>query len=100
MRSAEAGAAAPAARPPWPGFLDRFAPAYEAEMDAFLRVVARRARPIPATGREALRALLIAEACEVSRRERRPVHGRRGRAAAARAWPGAGGGRREPGRGE
>ncbi|NUS16126.1 MAG: Gfo/Idh/MocA family oxidoreductase, partial [Streptomyces sp.] len=57
---------------PWSGFLDRFGAAYRAEMDAFLRV-ARGAEPNPCEGREALRALLVAEACEVSRRERRPV---------------------------
>lgn len=58
--------------PRWPGFLERFAPAYRAEIDAFLRVV-RGDLPNPCEGPEALRALLVAEACEVSRRERRPV---------------------------
>ncbi|MFD9424800.1 MULTISPECIES: Gfo/Idh/MocA family oxidoreductase [unclassified Streptomyces] len=63
----------PAAPPkPWPGFLERFAPAYEAELDAFLKV-ARGELANPCDGREALHALRIAEACEVSRRERRPV---------------------------
>ncbi|MFJ4961545.1 Inositol 2-dehydrogenase [Streptomyces sp. ADI96-02] len=57
---------------PWPGFLERFAPAYEAELDAYLRVV-RGELANPCDGREALSALRIAEACEVSRRERRPV---------------------------
>ncbi|MFJ9639076.1 Gfo/Idh/MocA family oxidoreductase [Streptomyces sp. NPDC101178] len=57
---------------PWPGFLERFAPAYEAELDAFLRV-ARDELANPCDGREALHALRIAEACEISRRERRPV---------------------------
>ncbi len=57
---------------PWPGFLERFAPAYEAELDAFLRV-ARGELTNPCDGREALHALRIAEACEISRRERRPV---------------------------
>jgi len=56
----------------WPGFLERFAPAYRAELGAFLRVV-RGELPNPCEGREALRALLVAEACELSRRERRPV---------------------------
>lgn len=64
------GSGAPAK--PWPGFLERFAPAYEAELDAFLRV-ARGESANPCDGREALHALRIAEACEVSRRERRPV---------------------------
>ncbi|MFE4370403.1 Gfo/Idh/MocA family oxidoreductase [Streptomyces sp. NPDC056835] len=57
---------------PWPGFLERFAPAYEAELDAFLQVVTGELDN-PCDGREALHALRIAEACERSRRERRPV---------------------------
>ncbi|MEV7425262.1 Gfo/Idh/MocA family oxidoreductase [Streptomyces sp. NPDC091212] len=57
---------------PWPGFLERFAPAYEAELDAFLQVVTGTLEN-PCDGREALHALRIAEACELSRRERRPV---------------------------
>lgn len=65
--AAEAGRAAA-----WTGFLERFGSAYRAEMDVFLRV-ARGAAPNPCEGRDALRALLVAEACEVSRRERRPV---------------------------
>ncbi|GGT97033.1 MULTISPECIES: Gfo/Idh/MocA family oxidoreductase [Streptomyces] len=62
----------PAPVKPWPGFLERFAPAYEAELDAFVHLV-RGERPNPCDGREALEALRIAEACERSRRERRPV---------------------------
>ncbi|MER5495195.1 Gfo/Idh/MocA family protein [Streptomyces sp. NPDC002454] len=62
----------PAADKPWTGFLERFAPAYEAELAAFVDVV-RGERPNPCDGYEALAALRIAEACEVSRRERRPV---------------------------
>ncbi|MCP9990059.1 Gfo/Idh/MocA family oxidoreductase [Streptomyces albogriseolus] len=62
----------PAADKPWTGFLERFGPAYEAELNAFVEVV-RGERPNPCDGREALRALVIAEACERSRRERRPV---------------------------
>lgn len=57
---------------PWPGFLERFAPAYEAELAAFVEVV-RGERANPCDGREALHALRIAEACELSRAERRPV---------------------------
>ncbi|GAA3216707.1 Gfo/Idh/MocA family oxidoreductase [Microbacterium terregens] len=53
-------------------FLERFGAAYEAELIAFVEVV-RGERANPCDGREALRALLIAEACEKSRRERRPV---------------------------
>ncbi|GGV71807.1 Gfo/Idh/MocA family protein [Streptomyces griseoloalbus] len=62
----------PAADRPWTGFLERFAAAYEAELIAFVEVV-RGERANPCDGREALQALLIAEACELSRRERRPV---------------------------
>ncbi|GHA01452.1 dehydrogenase [Streptomyces spiroverticillatus] len=62
----------PAPAKPWSGFLERFAPAYEAELDAFLDVV-RGLRPNPCDGREALEALRVAEACEVSRREGRAV---------------------------
>ncbi|MFE4056073.1 Gfo/Idh/MocA family oxidoreductase [Streptomyces sp. NPDC059096] len=57
---------------PWPGFLERFAPAYEAELDAFVKVVGGE-RENPCDGREALHALRIAEACELSRSEHRPV---------------------------
>ncbi|WP_333768603.1 Gfo/Idh/MocA family protein [Streptomyces sp. IBSBF 2435] len=71
LASVEPGAASPA-RAPWSGFLDRFGSAYRAELDTFLRV-ARGTEANPCEGRDALRALLVAEACEVSRRERRPV---------------------------
>ncbi|MFD7443333.1 Gfo/Idh/MocA family oxidoreductase [Streptomyces sp. NPDC059909] len=57
---------------PWPGFLERFAPAYEAELDAFIQVAAGELAN-PCDGREALEALRVAEACELSRRERRLV---------------------------
>lgn len=62
----------PAADKPWGGFLERFAPAYEAELAAFVEVV-RGERANPCDGREALQALRIAAACDTSRRERRPV---------------------------
>lgn len=62
----------PAADKPWTGFLERFGPAYEAELCAFVEVV-RGERANPCDGREALQALRVAEACELSRRERRPV---------------------------
>ncbi|MFG2126208.1 Gfo/Idh/MocA family oxidoreductase [Streptomyces sp. NPDC048751] len=62
----------PAADKPWGGFLERFAPAYEAELAAFVEVV-RGERANPCDGREALQALRIADACDTSRRERRPV---------------------------
>ncbi|MCH0542826.1 Gfo/Idh/MocA family oxidoreductase [Streptomyces sp. MUM 203J] len=62
----------PPATDPWPGFLERFAPAYRAELDAFVRYV-QGDRGNPCDGHEALAALRVAEACEVSRREHRPV---------------------------
>jgi myo-inositol 2-dehydrogenase/D-chiro-inositol 1-dehydrogenase len=73
LTSAEPGdAARPGGTAPWPGFLERFGAAYRAEVGAFLRV-ARGEAANPCEGRDALRALLVAEACEISRRERRPV---------------------------
>lgn len=62
----------PPATKPWAGFLERFAPAYEAELAAFVRLV-RGEGPNPCDGVEALAALRVAEACERSRRERRRV---------------------------
>ncbi|MFD8802555.1 Gfo/Idh/MocA family protein [Streptomyces atroolivaceus] len=62
----------PAPAKPWLGFLERFAPAYEAELDVFIGVV-RGELVNPCDGREALHALRIAEACELSRALRRPV---------------------------
>ncbi|MFG3660815.1 Gfo/Idh/MocA family oxidoreductase [Streptomyces sp. NPDC047706] len=62
----------PAASKPWTTFLERFGPAYEAELNAFVEVV-RGERANPCDGREALQALRIAEACALSRREHRPV---------------------------
>jgi myo-inositol 2-dehydrogenase / D-chiro-inositol 1-dehydrogenase len=54
------------------GFGDRFQAAYAAELKAFTEVVAGL-RDNPCTGDDALEALLIAEAAELSRREHRPV---------------------------
>ncbi|MEV7418651.1 Gfo/Idh/MocA family oxidoreductase [Streptomyces sp. NPDC089919] len=62
----------PPARKPWSGFLERFAPAYEAELAAFVRLV-RGEGENPCDGLEGLAALRVAEACELSRREHRPV---------------------------
>jgi myo-inositol 2-dehydrogenase/D-chiro-inositol 1-dehydrogenase len=62
----------PPAVKPWTGFLERFGPAYEAELAAFVRLV-RGEGPNPCDGREALAALRVAEACELSRREGRRV---------------------------
>ena len=71
LTSLEPGAA-PAPDQPWPGFLDRFGPAYEAEITAFVRAV-RGEIPNPCDGQEALAALLAAEACELSRATATPV---------------------------
>jgi myo-inositol 2-dehydrogenase/D-chiro-inositol 1-dehydrogenase len=71
LRSVEPGFA-PLPGPPYPGFMERFRPAYVAELKVFLDVAAGRV-PSPASARDALEAFYIAEACEVSRRERRPV---------------------------
>ena len=61
----------PAGRP-YRGFVERFRFAYAAELAAFCEVVQGR-RPSPCTGEEALAALLVAEAADLSRREHRPV---------------------------
>ncbi|MFD4790944.1 Gfo/Idh/MocA family oxidoreductase [Streptomyces sp. NPDC058459] len=62
----------PPADRPWAGFLERFGSAYESELCAFVDVV-RGERPNPCDGWQALQALRVAEACEISRRERRTV---------------------------
>ncbi|MGV9786499.1 Gfo/Idh/MocA family protein [Streptomyces sp. NPDC003435] len=62
----------PPADRPWPGFLERFGTAYESELCAFVDVV-RGERANPCDGWQALQALRIAEACEISRHERRAV---------------------------
>lgn len=53
-------------------FLDRFAPAYRAEIDAFIDVAQGRV-PSPCTPEDAREALRIGIACNLSRAERRPV---------------------------
>jgi myo-inositol 2-dehydrogenase/D-chiro-inositol 1-dehydrogenase len=60
------------AGPPHAGFLQRFAEAYTAELRAFVDVAAGRADS-PCPPEESLEAFYVAEACEVSRRERRAV---------------------------
>ncbi|MFI1253453.1 Gfo/Idh/MocA family oxidoreductase [Streptomyces netropsis] len=71
MTSAEPGGPGAPVRP-WGGFLERFDGAYRAELAAFVRA-ARGEVPNPCSGWEGLRALVVAEACELSRREGRPV---------------------------
>jgi myo-inositol 2-dehydrogenase/D-chiro-inositol 1-dehydrogenase len=68
-----AGPAAGSPPSPYGGFLERFAAAYDAELRAFVDVIAgRRSNPCPPE--EALEAFYLAEACELSRREGRVVH--------------------------
>jgi myo-inositol 2-dehydrogenase / D-chiro-inositol 1-dehydrogenase len=69
--SAEPGVAWPAG-PAYPGFLERFRSAYQAELTVFVDVAAGRV-PSPCTVTDALEAFYVAEACELSRREHRPV---------------------------
>jgi len=71
LRSVEAGVTFPAAKP-HPSFMERFRAAYVAELTAFTRMVAE-GRPASCTVADALEAFYIAEACELSRAERRPV---------------------------
>jgi myo-inositol 2-dehydrogenase/D-chiro-inositol 1-dehydrogenase len=71
MRSVEPGAP-PAPGQPYAFFLDRFAPAYRAELHAFVEVAAgRMANPCPPE--EAREAIRVAMACDLSRELHRPV---------------------------
>ena len=71
IRSIEPDAPPPGGDP-YRGFLDRFADAFEAELDAWLEFVrGERANPCP--GEEAHAALRVAIACDRSLAERRPV---------------------------
>lgn len=69
--SAEDGATLPAGDP-WPNFWVRFTPAYLAEVNAFIEV-AKGTTPSPCRVDEALAALCIAEAADLSMREGRRV---------------------------
>lgn len=71
LRSLEDGGPA-APTHAYEGFLDRFAPAYRAELEAFLEVAAGRA-PNPCPPEDALAAMLVAVACDRARAEHRPV---------------------------
>ena len=62
----------PLSEKPYPHFHDRFADAYAAEIDAFLDV-ARGRQPSLSTADDAVEALRAAIACDISRREHRPV---------------------------
>ncbi|MBF6173691.1 Gfo/Idh/MocA family protein [Nocardia blacklockiae] len=71
LRSVEPGRSA-SPYSAYPGFMERFRRAYARELAVFTEVVTGRVES-PCTPREALEAFYIAEACELSRRERRPV---------------------------
>ena len=71
LRSVEKGVP-PSEEPAYPDFQDRFADAYRAEMEHFLCVVRGEAEN-PCTARDALEALKIAMAADLSLAERRPV---------------------------
>ncbi len=71
LRSVEPGIS-PSGKPAYPNFQDRFADAYRAEMEYFLSVVRGEAEN-PCTARDALEALKIAAAADLSLAEHRPV---------------------------
>jgi myo-inositol 2-dehydrogenase / D-chiro-inositol 1-dehydrogenase len=71
LRSIEPGVAAPR-EPGYRDFIDRFEPAYRAELQGFVAAVRDRAESA-CTVIEARRALVIALAADRSRREHRPV---------------------------
>jgi myo-inositol 2-dehydrogenase/D-chiro-inositol 1-dehydrogenase len=71
VTSAEEGVDFPSG-PRHSSFMERFLPAYRAELTAFASVAAGRL-PSPCTVDDALQAFRVAEACELSRAEGRPV---------------------------
>lgn len=71
LRSIEPGVAAPD-KPGYVDFMDRFAPAYRAELEGFL-VAVREGAESPCTVTDARQALVVALAADRSRREHRPV---------------------------
>ena len=71
MTSAEPDVDFPRGPQKW-SFMERFLPAYQAELTAFFEVAAGRA-PSPCTIADALEAFRVADACELSRAEGRPV---------------------------
>ena len=71
LRSVEAGVAWPA-ESAYTGFMERFQAAYVRELTAFVDFVDGRIES-PCTAVDALEAVYIAEACELSRKEARPV---------------------------
>lgn len=71
LHSAEPAVAWPTGQP-YANFMERFQPAYVRELEVFTEVVAGR-RKSPCTVADALEATYVAQACEISRREHRPV---------------------------
>lgn len=71
LRSVEPGVTFPGGSP-YPVFMERFRAAYVAELTEFTEIVAGRASAT-CTVADALEAFYIAEACELSRAEHRPV---------------------------
>lgn len=71
LTSAEPGVSFPAGSPPQ-GFIERFLPAYAAEMGAFVDMVACGA-PSPCTAYDGLQASRMAEAAGLARRQARAV---------------------------
>ena len=71
LESVEPGVTFPSGVP-YPMFMERFHSAYVAELTAFTDIVANRAQPTCIVA-DALEAFLIAESCELSRAEHRPV---------------------------
>ncbi|MFN8621615.1 MAG: Gfo/Idh/MocA family oxidoreductase [Chloroflexota bacterium] len=71
LRSVEPGVPAPA-EAGWAGFIERFTPAYAAELRVFADVAAGRI-PSPCTARDGVESLRIAEAATRSMAEHRPV---------------------------
>ncbi len=71
LRSVEDGVPGPVDPVPR-SFLDRFGPAYKAEMEAFIDL-ARGRGDSPCTPEDAREAMRIAIACDLSRQEHRPV---------------------------
>ena len=71
LRSVEPGMP-PSGKPAYPNFQERFIDAYRAEMEHFLSVVRGEAEN-PCTARDALEALRIAMAADLSLAEHRPV---------------------------
>jgi myo-inositol 2-dehydrogenase/D-chiro-inositol 1-dehydrogenase len=72
VTSAEDGVDYPRGPRHW-SFMERFLPAYRAELTAFAEVATGR-RPSPCTVDDALQAFRVAESCELSRHEGRVVH--------------------------